>query len=211
MLSPRVVPQSKTCRPEDAVSEAASLGYPLVIKALGQDFAHKTELGAVRLNVTSSSDVAWHAKELGTMCERLLIETMVDDAVVELLVGVLSDADFAQVLVLAAGGIQVELMQDTVQLLLPATRQQIEVALLSLRIGRLFTGFRGGKVADLTAAVDAIMSIAGYAQANLHRLIELDVNPLLIRPADRSCSEMATDQYNAGSKGADAVVVDALI
>ncbi len=115
------------------------------------------------------------------------------------------------VAVLPAGGTQVELMQDTLQLLLPATRQQIEVALLSLRIGRLFTGFRGRKVADLTAAVDAIMSIAGYAQANLHKLGELDVNPLLIRPADRSCSEMATDQYNAGSKGAGAVVVVALI
>ncbi len=202
------VPESVVCRSERAVDVSESLGFPLVIKATGDTLSHKTEQGAVRLGIGSAAEVRQHAKELALISEQLLVETMIDDAVIELLVGVVSEPDYGLMMMLGTGGVQVELMKDTVQLLLPASSRQIREALLGLKTGPLMTGFRGSKPADIDAAVEAIQLIARYAHINSHRLLELDVNPLLVRPADRLHHDQASQTVD---RNAGAVVVDALI
>jgi acyl-CoA synthetase (NDP forming) len=122
-----------------------------------------------------------------------LVEQMVEGAVCELIIGIKNDAQFGLGLVIGAGGTLAELLTDTVTLLLPAPRREIEEGLDSLRVAKLLSGYRG-KIGDRAAALNAIAAVARFAEAHADSIEELDVNPLLVLP-----------------EGQGAVAVDALI
>jgi len=119
---------------------------------------------------------------------------MVTDGVAEILVGVTVDPQFGQLLVLGAGGVLTELLRDSITLLPPFDAPAIERALRRLRTARLLDGFRGRPAGDLPALIETVLACSRYAQANLASLTELDINPVIVRPA-----------------GLGAVAVDALI
>jgi acetyl-CoA synthetase len=119
---------------------------------------------------------------------------MVTDGVAEILIGITVDAQFGQMLVLGAGGVLTELLRDTVALLPPFSAGSIEAALGRLRLAPLLAGYRGRKLADVPALVELALACTRYAEAHLERLLELDLNPVIVRPA-----------------GLGAVAVDALI
>ena len=164
----------------EAVTCAAALGFPVVVKAAGADLAHKTELGAVRLNLRDAASVAEAAGMLLGLRGVVLVERMVRDCVAELIVGMARDAAIGAYLVLGSGGILAELVGDTVTLLLPATAAEIDAALRRLRVGALLDGFRGRPAGDRVAAIGAILAIQDFVLAHLDRLAELDVNPLMV-------------------------------
>jgi acetyl-CoA synthetase len=153
--------------------------FPLVLKVLGSELAHKTELGGVALNLADKHQVLGAARAMAGLSERFLLEEMIGGAVAELIVGVTRDPQFGLCLTIGAGGIFVELLRQSVQLLLPASRADIERALERLALYPVLQGYRGRPAADLAALVDAIEAIAGFAMDNAERLSELDVNPLL--------------------------------
>ena len=176
-----VVPPSRIVKTEEEGIEAAeALGYPVVIKALG--VAHKTDVGGVRLNLTSPASVADAVSEMRLLAKDVLVEKMVTGAVTELIVGVSRDEQFGLHLVVGAGGIMVELLKDSHPLLLPTSQSEIEAALRSLKTSSLLFGFRGREEADLEAVIGAVLAIASYAQEHASSLIELDVNPLMVLP-----------------------------
>jgi acyl-CoA synthetase (NDP forming) len=188
------VPRSAVVRARDAAGAAEALGFPVVIKAAGAAFEHKSEVGGVVLNVRSAAEAAQAAQRLAALSEMLLIEAMVTDGVAEVLIGVTVDPQFGQLLVLGAGGLLTELLRDSVTLLPPWDASSIEAGLRRLRVARLLSGFRGRPAGDVPALVQTALACARYAQANLETLTELDINPVIVRPA-----------------GAGAVAVDALI
>ena len=177
--------------PAEAASVAAEIGFPVALKALG--IAHKTEARAVQLNLQTANTVERVATALSDH-PRLLVEAMINDAVCELLVGVSHDPLYGPMLTIAAGGTLVELLEDSATLLLPATPEDIRAAVLSLRTAPLLSGYRSRPAGDLDAAVDAVRAIADFAVAHAAVLVELDINPLMVRPP-----------------GYGAVVADALI
>jgi acyl-CoA synthetase (NDP forming) len=105
---------------------------------------------------------------------------MVDSVVAELIVGVTRDPQFGQVLSIGSGGILVEIMQDIQTLLVPASRSDIENALVELKSAPLLSGYRGKPKADIEATIEVILAIQDYAIAEADTLVELDVNPLLV-------------------------------
>jgi hypothetical protein len=115
----------------------------------------------------------------------VLVEEMITDTVAEVLIGVIVDAQFGQTLVIGAGGVLTELLQDSVSLLPPWNQKAIETAIDSLTISRLLAGFRGKPAGDREALVQACLGVARYAQAHVNCLFEIDVNPLIVRPAGR--------------------------
>ena len=163
---------------EQAIEYARQTGFPVVLKALG--IAHKTEKNAVRLNLGSESEVEKAAIELFKLSDNLYLETMVQNPVAELIVGITLDAQFGMVLTIGSGGILVEILKDAQTLIVPSDRAQIESALLGLKSAPLLAGYRGRAKANLESAIDAIMSIQSFAMAQSDKLIELDVNPLLL-------------------------------
>ncbi|WEL65331.1 acetate--CoA ligase family protein [Pseudomonas sp. CBSPGW29] len=175
--------------PARAIADAKVLGYPLVLKAVSADLPHKTEAGAVALNLRDGfalTAALAHMRERiaayapGVPFDHLLLESMATPPLAELIVGIKRENDFGLALVIGAGGILVELLKDSRSLLLPTTDDAIRNALLSLRSAALLQGFRGREVADMEALVAAIRAVADYACANAGQLLELDVNPLLV-------------------------------
>ena len=173
------VPPAKVVHsPEEAVAVADELGYPVVVKALG--IAHKTEAGGVRIDLASPDEVSAAVTEMSGLSGSHLIEKMVEGAVAELIVGVACDEQFGPYLLIGGGGILVELLKDSQPLLLPTTREQVLRALGQLKCAPLLNGFRGSRPADLNAAADIILAVAGMIENDPSSIIELDINPLLL-------------------------------
>jgi acetyl-CoA synthetase len=173
------VPAAQVVHSAGEAEEAAEkIGYPVVVKTLG--VAHKTERGGVRLDLGSVDEVSAAVKEMSGLAESYLIEKMVDGVVAELIVGVARDAQFGPYLLIGGGGILVELMKDSVSLLLPTTREQVLHALGQLKCAPLLNGFRGAPPADLNAAADVILAVAGMVENDPSSIIELDINPLML-------------------------------
>ena len=156
--------------------------------------AVESDVGGVILNVRTAAAAREAADLLRAHAETFLVEEMIADGVAEILVGAVIDAQFGLTLVIGAGGVLTELLRDTVTLLPPFSRATIEAALKRLTVSKMLGGFRGRPPADVPALIDAILAVTRYADANLEALVELDVNPVIVRAA-----------------GAGAVAVDALI
>jgi succinyl-CoA synthetase beta subunit len=176
------VPEGRLVTAADAVPYADKLGYPVVVKAVSATLAHKTEAGAVALDLGGPDAVRGAVDRMAPLSERFLVERMVADTVAELIVGVQRSPQFGLALTVGAGGVLVELVQDAATLLLPVSPADIRSALASLRTWRLLTGYRGGPRGDVGAVVAAVAAVARYATGHADRLVELDVNPLLVRP-----------------------------
>ena len=177
---------------DEAVTVAASLGGPVAVKALG--IAHKSERDALRLGLHEPEEVRDAARELLRLGDAVLVERFSADVVAELIVGLHRDPRLGLLLTVGSGGTMVELVSDTVTLLLPVGDLEIRRALSRLRCAPLLEGWRGCEPADVDAAVASILAIAEFAVANRNRVEELDVNPLAV------CA-----------RGRGAVALDALI
>jgi acyl-CoA synthetase (NDP forming) len=155
------------------------------LKAIVPGLLHKTEAGAVALNIApndlSREIVAMAARlaDQGLEPEAFLIEEMIQDPIGELLVGIRRVPDIGPVLTLAIGGVAVELMQDTATLILPSPRGEIEAALRSLKLVPLVLGYRGRPAADLAITLNAIEALCAFVTQNPD-IAELEVNPLLL-------------------------------
>lgn len=182
-------PSGVLSTPDKALKDAEILGYPLVLKAVSAQLPHKTEAGAVALNLKDGAALSAALEKMrasiaayapGVTLDQLLLEPMARPPLAELIVGIKRENDFGLALVIGAGGILVELLKDSRSLLLPTTDGAIRKALLSLRSAPLLQGFRGRESADLDTLVTAIRAVADYACENAAQLLELDVNPLLV-------------------------------
>jgi acyl-CoA synthetase (NDP forming) len=171
--------------PAAAVVAAEALGYPVAVKAVGPALAHKSELGAVALDLRDTGSVEAAARRIARFGDALLVEPMVEDGVAELIVGVHRDPQLGPCLVVGAGGVLVELLDDRALLLLPTTEDAVRAAILGLRVAPLLQGFRGRPAGDVDAAVAAALAVARFAEIHADRLAELDVNPLIVRPAGK--------------------------
>ncbi len=199
------VPEGRRVSGAEAPAAAREIGFPVVLKAVGPDLAHKTEAVAIALGLDSEAAVAAAVTEISANlaarnggANGFLVERMVPGAVAELIVGVKRDPSLGLALVLGSGGVLVELLRDSATLLLPTDRRSVEQALVTLKGAPLLAGFRGRPKGDVEALVDAVMTVAEFAEAHRESLIELDVNPLLVLPEGQG--------RNGG-----AVAVDALI
>ena len=177
------VPKGTLAPAQMAAAAAAALGFPVVIKASGAHLEHKTDVGGVALNLRTDAEARSAALRLQKLSDTLLVEQMCTDGVAEILIGIIVDPQFGQVLVLGAGGVLTELLADSVSLLPPWTRTSIEAALQGLAVSKLLDGYRGKAAADLDALLDTVLAVAHYASSNLATLVELDVNPVIVRPA----------------------------
>jgi acetyl-CoA synthetase len=176
------IPAGKVCAASETVAAAAAIAYPVVLKAVSSELAHKSEVGAVKVGLADAAAVRDATAAMAENFDRFLVEAMAGPMVAELIVGVSRDSSFGLSLLVGTGGTMVELLDDTASLLLPASRDDIRTAVESLKVARIINGYRGGLVGNMDAVLDAIEAIAGFAVANEGRLLELDVNPLLVTP-----------------------------
>ena len=169
---------TRASSPEEAALIAEKIGYPVALKLLG--FAHKSEHGAVQLGLENNNQVLKAASNMQIPNHHFYVEAMVNNPVFELLVGIVHDEQFGLIMTIATGGTMTEVFNDSQTLLLPSSRQDIEYALCRLKSAVFYDGFRGNKKADFSASIDAILAAIEFSLSNKYRLIELEINPLII-------------------------------
>jgi succinyl-CoA synthetase beta subunit len=169
-----VVPASVRVR-SAAEARDAGVRFPVVLK--GEGFAHKTEAGAVVLNLPDEDALV--AAMAAMPAELFLVEEMIGGTVAELIVGVVRDPAVGFLLTIGAGGVLTELLADRVSVLLPARPETVRHALRQLKIFPVLEGYRGRAGADMSALLRAITAISDYVLANADRVAEVEVNPLI--------------------------------
>lgn len=152
--------------------------FPVVLK--GGGIAHKTEAGAVVLNLPDAQAVQSAANTMPT--NQFLIEEMITGTVAELLIGVVKDPAHGFVLTIGAGGTLTELLQDTASILIPSSEFGIKQALKTLKIHKLLLGYRGAPAANMDAIISAIVAVQDYVLANVDDVQEIEINPLICTP-----------------------------
>jgi acyl-CoA synthetase (NDP forming) len=176
----RSAPERQAKNAEEAVKAAAELGYPVVLKADG-DIEHKTEAGAVKLDLRDEAALRAACGAMGAAKNGFLVQSMLKGGV-ELVVGIKRDPQCGPVLLVGLGGVLVEILRDTALALAPVGKIEARRMLESLRGFKLLQGYRGTAPVDLDAVCEAIARISEFAVDHADEVEEIDVNPLLARP-----------------------------
>ncbi len=167
---------------DEAVAAAERLGWPVALKAARPGLTHKSDAGGVRLGLAGPAQLAAAWAELeARLGPAMVVEAMAPPGV-ELALGVVRDPQFGPLVMVAAGGVLVELLRDRRFALPPLGRRTAMAMLDRLALRPLLDGTRGGSPADLDAVAGAVARLSVLA-ADLGDLLDaLDVNPLVAGP-----------------------------
>jgi acyl-CoA synthetase (NDP forming) len=182
------VPRSATARsPEDAAARAAEIGFPVVLKIVSPEASHKTEIGGVSVGLPDPPAVLAAAREMQARLlahmptarfEGFLVQEMVSG--LEFFVGVRTDPLYGPFLMLALGGVMVEVLKDTAMALLPVEDAQVRAMLASLRSAPLLGDFRGQPARDVDALVKAVLGLQAIFLDHRDTVSDIEINPLMI-------------------------------
>ncbi|MCU1665328.1 MAG: pimeloyl-CoA synthetase [Pseudonocardia sp.] len=163
---------------DEAVQAAERIGYPVVVKGTG--VAHKSEAGLVATRLVGPEQVRAAAEGMLARGAHGLLVARHETGGVELLVGLSTDPVLGPVVVVGAGGVTAEAVRDVARSVLPLTADRVETMLSRLRIAPLLDGWRGGAPVDREALIDTVLALGALAESG--EVVELDINPLLVRP-----------------------------
>jgi acetate---CoA ligase (ADP-forming) len=173
--------------PSAAGREATSLGVPVALKAIVPGLLHKSDAGAVRLDLKGERAVSRAAAEMSASLEKTGHQVAgyevqpIAPKGVEMLVGVVQDQHFGPVLACGAGGTATELLKDVAVRITPITRGEASRMVRSLKTFPLLDGYRGAARADLAALENVLLRVSALVEAH-PEVIEMDLNPLIVHP-----------------------------
>jgi acetyl coenzyme A synthetase (ADP forming)-like protein len=180
-----MVEQRETADADETAAAAAVLGWPVALKAVTPGLLHKTEAGAVRLDLPDAESVRSATREMETALRAqgrpprgFLVQKMATRGV-EMIVGFVQDPQFGPVVACGAGGVLVELLRDVSVGLAPLDAAEAADMVRKLKSHPLLTGYRGRPPADVGAVEDALLRVSALAE-DLPAVAELDLNPLTV-------------------------------
>ena len=173
------VPQGARCTRDNVVVEAQRIGFPITLKGLG--LAHKSEAGAVAVGLSNEEQLRISLDSMPAEISEFLVEQTVTGIVAEVLVSIRRSAPLGWLITVGAGGVLTELWRDTQCLLAPATADDLHAALQRLRIAPILNGYRGKPAANVSALVDAILTLQLHVVGS--KLAEVELNPVLATTA----------------------------
>jgi acetate---CoA ligase (ADP-forming) len=171
-----VVPEHVAETAADAVSAAAELGLPAVVKSAVPG-AHKTETGGVAVGLESEDEVREAAERIGLP---VLVQPLISGSA-ELLAGVVQDPVFGPLVAFGPGGVFAELIGQAAFRIAPLTDVDVHELVTGGKAGALVRGFRGKEAADVGALEDLLHRLSVLGD-DLHELAELDLNPVIAGP-----------------------------
>lgn len=196
LLAERGIPvvAHRLCRSRaEAVAAFEAIGGPVVVKGCSADIAHKSELGLVKLGVTSREEAGeiWAQMEAiirkhGSRFDGVIVAAMAKGRR-EIMIGAHRDPVFGPVVAVGDGGKYVEIFRDTALLLPPFSRDEARAALQKLKIAPLFAGVRGEPPMDVDALCAAVMNIGDLMLDASAKVVSLDLNPVLLDSAGKGC------------------------
>lgn len=185
----RPVAEAVATTADQAVSVAQTLGFPVVLKILSADIAHKTEAGGVRLHLRSANEVRTAFDEVVASARRYAPTALIDgvllqkmeSGVAELILGATRDPVFGMTLTVGLGGVLTELYRDVSHRVLPVDEHIARDMLGELKAFPLLTGYRGKALGDVDATCKAIAGFSAAVLALQEQADEVEINPLLVK------------------------------
>jgi len=158
---------------------AAKLGYPVVLKTAQPGIHHKSECGGVVIGIADEAQLLRAYRDFSTRLGPLALVSQMAGKGIEVALGTVNDAQFGPLVMVAAGGIMIELLDDRAMALCPVSAAQAEGMLGSLKLDRLLTGARGQPPVNREALIDAIVKLSQLAWELRGSIAEIDVNPVI--------------------------------
>jgi len=189
--------------PEEAVRIAEKIGYPLVLKIDSPDILHKTDAGAIKLNIRNQTELKDAYNEIIANARKYdpkaeirgaLIQEMIEGGR-EIIVGMSHDAQFGPILAFGLGGVFVEVLKDTSLRVAPLTRKDAEEMVTEIKGYRTLEAFRGYAPADVEGIIDTLLKLSKLSVDLEDVISEIDINPLVVL------------EKGKGVKAVDALVV----
>ena len=169
----------------ELIEAAAALDYPLVLKTAEAGINHKSDCNGVFVGIENQSQLEKHYQDLKQRLGPTALVAKMIGAGVEIALGTVNDAQFGPIIMIAAGGIMVELMSDNAVAMCPLDQTEAEALLSSLKISKLLDGLRGQPAAHRQSLVQAIVQLSQFAYQLKDCISEIDINPLRV---DSYCS-----------------------
>jgi len=177
-----------------AATLAAEIGFPVAAKLTSTEIQHKTDIGAVRLNLMNAMEVRnafdailaaarHHAPDAHV--DGVLIQPMVAGGV-EVMIGIVQDPVFGPLVAFGLGGIHVEILKDVLVRIAPLTDRDVDELLHGIKGFPLLQGYRGHPAADLDALRDLLLRLSRLADA-VPEIAELDLNPVMALAPGQGC------------------------
>ena len=179
---------------DEAAKLARAVGFPVALKLASHSIVHKTEIGAVRLNLSDEESVRRAFEEIRSRLERdgmlgamdgALVQPMILSGV-EVMVGVTADPLFGPLIAFGLGGIHVEILGDVRFRITPLSDRDAAEMVREIRGFRLLEGYRGHPPADVEAIQDALLRVSRLVE-EVPEIGELDLNPIFALPPGQGC------------------------
>jgi acyl-CoA synthetase (NDP forming) len=189
-----MVPTPGARSEEEAVAVAALIGFPVVMKVSSAKILHKTEAGAVIVNLTSEAAVRTAFKQLAARApdavtpgadSAIVVQPMITNGI-ETLIGVTADPLFGPLVAFGLGGVQVEVLRDAAFRIAPLTDRDADDLIHSIRGFPLLQGYRGRPATDIDALRDILLRVSAMS-IGVPEIRELDLNPVIALPTGHGC------------------------
>jgi acetate---CoA ligase (ADP-forming) len=196
----------------EAVSLSKTVKFPVVLKIVSPDIAHKSDVGGVKLNLKTELEVERAYDEIMTSVASKCPEAKISGVAVqpmavqgvEIIIGMTQDSLFGPVLMFGLGGVWVEVLKDVSFRVVPVSKTDAAEMIKEIKGFKLLQGFRGQPAVDIPALDDLLVKVSDFVQAN-PQIKELDLNPVLAYPegaiaVDARIVEEENFQSGAGEK-----------
>jgi len=175
--------QKLTISKEETISAASEIGFPVVLKLMAEDVVHKSDTGAVKLNIKNKEEAEQAYDDLmkieAKSEKKISVQKMADEPITELIIGMTTDPQFGPALMFGIGGILVELLEDVSFRIAPITEFDAKEMIHEIKGFPILDGYRGKPKADIDAIVDTLMKISDLVIKN-EEIHEMDLNPVFI-------------------------------
>jgi acetate---CoA ligase (ADP-forming) len=173
----------------DAIKAAEQIGYPVALKAVSAKLLHKSDIGAVLLNLNNGADVKAGYGRILENARRAGLDSL-DGVLVcqqiggglELVLGLNRDPEMGLVIMAGSGGVLLELIKDVAFCAPPVSRDKARAMLERTHAARLMRGYRGGPALDADAVVDVLVALGRIAIDFADVVQSIDINPFVVLP-----------------------------
>jgi acetyl coenzyme A synthetase (ADP forming)-like protein len=189
-----LVPTPAVHSADEAAAVAALVGFPVVLKVASPHILHKTEAGAVKVNLATEGAVRAAFGELAAQVPEALtqqtetaivVQPMITNGI-ETLIGVTADPVFGPLVAFGLGGVQVEVLRDVAFRIAPLTDKDADALIRGIRGFALLNGYRGRPPADLHALRELVLRVS-LMSASIPEIKEVDLNPAMALPEGHGC------------------------
>ncbi|MCK4687354.1 MAG: acetate--CoA ligase family protein [Candidatus Lokiarchaeota archaeon] len=168
---------------DETISAAEEIGFPVVLKLIAEDIVHKSDTGAVKLNIKDKDELEAAYKDLMNIPsqkeKKISVQKMADEPITELIIGMTTDAQFGPALMFGIGGILVELLEDVSFRIAPITEYDAKEMIHEIKGFPILDGYRGKPKADIDAIVNTLLKISDFVIKH-EEINEMDLNPVFI-------------------------------